>query len=189
MMKNDLSSGSLWNQAGQAGLVLGAATIAFTFVGGLCGGVSGFGGRLLSTLVTLAKLATCVWILRRFLLKLKEDFPDAGYKALHGYGMRTTLCSSLLVAAYALVPFLIDGDETARLARASAEEAFSQFGMALDANTQAALETTLNNLPVISFFSMFLYCLLWGWVLTSAFSRQICPPDPFAGPDGDNLPN
>ncbi len=188
-MNEELTSGLLWNKAGQAGFLLAAVTIAFTLLGGLAGKMTGVGGSMLAFFATAAKITACILLIHLFLSRLKKSHPKADYGTLRKYGMRTVLCSSLLVAAYTLFSVISAGDQVASEAVAAATEMMESYGMGVDSNTAAQFEKVGDNLPVITFVTMFLYCLLWGWLLVPMTAHRIAPPDPFAdlgNKDGDD---
>ena len=190
-MNEDLSSGILWNKAVQAGILLAAVTIAFSLLDGWVGKLSFF-GAVLSTLLTLAKIAACIYLLWFFFSRLKQAFPKADYQTVRGYGLRIALCSSLLVAAYSLFTVLSDGGEITEQAIAAARESLENFGIGIDANMAAQFEKLGAHIPLLSFISMFLYCYLWGWLLSPVLARKVAAPsDPFADLDpgnGDDKP-
>ena len=173
---NELTSGAIWNKAAIAGLLMAAVTIAFTFTSGLTTGIA-FG--FLNILLWLAKLVCCIMLFRFFMLKFsKECNPDN--RTLYHYGLRIAICSSLLVAAYTLLMSLnIDQTAFSEAYTEQVEKYMSMMNTQLDSNGQAALEQIQSKLPVISFFSMLIYCFLWGLVLSSIFSKSIAPEDPF----------
>ena len=59
--------------------------------------------------------------------------------------------------------------------------ALSQYSSMLDSNLLTIIENFKDNMPMISFFSNFIYCFLYGTILSSILSRYIPKTDPFAG--------
>ena len=55
-----------------------------------------------------------------------------------------------------------------------------QMGSMMYSNSMTLMETYLENLPVITFFSSMLYCFVFGKVLSFILSRNIPNRDPFA---------
>jgi hypothetical protein len=55
-----------------------------------------------------------------------------------------------------------------------------QMAPMMDSNTLGMMETYLENLPQITFFSNLIYCFLYGMILSFILSRNIPSKDPFA---------
>jgi len=57
---------------------------------------------------------------------------------------------------------------------------FQQMNSILDSNSRAMLETMIDKMPQIAFFSNLIYCYLFGTIVSAALSRGIPAKDPFA---------
>jgi hypothetical protein len=55
-----------------------------------------------------------------------------------------------------------------------------QMAPMMDSNTLNAVDSFMENLPQLTFFSNLIYCFLFGTVLTAILSRNIPSKDPFA---------
>jgi hypothetical protein len=55
-----------------------------------------------------------------------------------------------------------------------------QMAPMMDSNTLGMMETYLENLAQITFFSNLIYCFLYGMILSFILSRNIPSKDPFA---------
>lgn len=183
-MDKELTSGMLWNKASIDGLVLGAATVAFTILGTLCSKLGSFVGGLAGFLLLAGKITTCVLLVKFFLGKLHKE-TGVPAKTLYGYGLRLTLCSSVIVAAYSLfVSLQVSPEEYME----QVSQAVASMPVKLDSNTMDAMEGFLPKLPAINFFTTLVYSFLWGLVLSAMFSKSVAPSDPFEeGPSGSEL--
>jgi len=182
-MNNELTSGTLWNKAAVSGLILAAVTIAFTLVSSLAGKIDGAASGILSFVLWAGKVASCILLLRYFLVKLHNEYPDSDRKQLNGYGTRIAFLSAIVVAGYSLASMLLIEPEAFNEAMNVAME---QYKSMLDSNSLAAIEQMMPKLPAITFFSMLVYCFLWGWILSGIFSSSLAPSDPFANFPGNN---
>ena len=67
--------------------------------------------------------------------------------------------------------------------------AMSQYSNLLDSNSMAAMESMMGNFPAISFFSVLIYCFLYGTVLSMILSSDIPSKNPFDRQETDNTDN
>lgn len=167
----------MWNTAAKAGLVLGAVSAAYMYVAQLMAGTSGFMMTLLSFLLWTVKFGGCIWLMSFFMKKHAAAHPDVDNKGTFNLGMATALLSALVysAAAFANVAF-ISGDAIAE----QMDMMMQQMGSMMDSNSMAMMETYMERLPQITFFSNLLYCFVFGTVLSYILSRNIPSRDPFA---------
>ena len=176
-MEGKISSSTLWNEAGKAGLVLGLVSTAYLFINQfLSGGSLGIAGGILSFIVWLGKLILCIWLMQYFMKQLVVRYPEATHSHTLKFGIRTAFLSSLLFSAITLANALfISKDAIAE----QWETTVSTFASMLDSNSMAALESMQGNLPGILFFTNLIYCFIFGMILALIFSRNIPAKDPF----------
>ena len=55
-----------------------------------------------------------------------------------------------------------------------------QMGSMMDSNSMALMDSYMQRLPQITFFSNLIYCFVFGTVLSYILSRNIPSRDPFA---------
>ena len=176
-MNRDYSSSASWNSAAIAGLILAAVTIAAEFAGSLCGKVPGVLGGLLNFMAWAGKLVLCAVTFRVLMKRFHAGYEGVDHFALKRYGLKLALFSSLLVAAYSLVNFLIINPDSINEIVQTYKETYSSM---LDSNSEAALDKMLPKLPVYIGFVTVIYCFIWGWIYSGLFSKSIAPYDPFA---------
>ena len=179
------SSSASWNKAAIAGFVMAAATIALDLLKNWSAMAGGFLGVFLNMLLSVAKVFACFLLFRYLMRRFFNEYEDLTYQRLQHYGLKLALFSSLLCAAFSLYQAInLDPEEI----RAAMEASAGQLSSMIDSNTEAALESVFPKLPAITFFTMFGYCFLWGWSLSTVFARDLFRDrDPFDEAfDGDN---
>ena len=60
------------------------------------------------------------------------------------------------------------------------DQAMQTAAPMLDSNSLAEVESMMNRLPQITFFSNLIYCFVYGSILAAILSRYIPSNDPFA---------
>lgn len=184
-MKETVTSRHLWNEAARTGLVLGGVCILYTLLtswmstgsGGLVGGLL----FALQTLLWTVKFAACLFLMRYFLLRLCLQYEGVTNRTVFSYGVRIALLSALVYSAYVLADaLLMDPEKLESVFDAAA----GTLPTAMDSNTQAVLEQFKQNYPQYMFFGNFIYCFLFGVVLSRIYSRGL-PPDSFPDQPAD----
>lgn len=171
-MDTTISSRELWNKASVTGLLLALVTIAFLFVADLCAKLNSPIAGALMFLVDIAKIVVCIVLFRYFLVKLKNGRPNVIRKDLYSYGIKIALCSSILVAGYNLLDILVINPNQVQQAIDSFRTSYAQFA---DSNTLSALDGIEGKMPIFTFIFSWIWCFVWGWALSSIFSRNLIP--------------
>ena len=176
-MEQNLIRKDMWNTAAKAGLVLGLISTVYMFLTQLMAGSSGFMMTILSFLLWAAKFGGCIWIMSFFMKAHVTEHPEVDNKGTCNLGMATALLSALVysAAAFANIAF-ISGDAMIE----QMNQIMQQMGSMMDSNTMNMMETYMENLPQITFFSNLIYCFIYGTVLSYILSRNIPSRDPFA---------
>lgn len=184
-MEREFTRNELWNTAGLAGLGLGAISAAYTLITTLLSqpGSSSIMTMILTFLLWGLKFGGCIWLMYFFMKKIHRSYAGADRTRLFRFGAAAALCSALIAAGFTLANILIISPEAYRTA---IETTISSVASTLDSNSLAVLDKTLSQLPVYSFFSVLIYCFLYGLVLSAILSRAIAPDNPFEGQQ-DNL--
>lgn len=182
-----IDSGSIRSEAARSGLVLGLVTVAFMFLSQLAGGLgNAFAQSALGFLLWLAKVVTCVVLMRAFMKRLVGKYEGVTNRDTFRLGLWVALFSALIYSAMSLVNMLY-------ISPGLLDEAYAmiygQMGAMLDSNSRQALAEIQPKLPAISFFSNLIYCFLYGTVLSSILSRGVPQPDPFADAGGEGVDN
>jgi len=175
---------SFWNLSAKAGFTLGGISIlylAFTALGTAIGSESAAVSVIFSVLnfiLWTAKLFVCFFLLRGFMRLYSSQKADSS-ASVFKFGMSVAALSALVYSAAYLAYVLFVAPDT-----------FSQVMDALlssplyDSNTKAAMSELTPKLPAISFFSNFVWCFLYGTILSAFISRSIgggSSSNPFRG--------
>ena len=177
-MKETVSGRALWNDAAKTGLVLGGVCILYNLIVSLLVPGEGTGGLVagllfgLRTLLWIAKVVGCLFLMRFFLLRICLKYEGVTQKNVFGYGVRIALLSALVYSAYILSDAILLKPEAID---ALFESISSTMGSMMDANTQAALDLMRQNYPQYLFFGNFIYCFLFGTLLSRLYSRELPP--------------
>ena len=115
------------------------------------------------------------WYMRRF----ADTHDGVTRRDASRYGTAIALTSALIYSAFVLAWSKFIDPEMFTHAFEQAAEQYSKF---LDSNTMEMMEQMQGKMPVIAFFSNFIWCFLYGSILSSILSSRIGRDvDPFAG--------
>ena len=176
-MEQNLIRKDMWNTAAKAGLVLGLVSTGYMFINQLMAGAPGFMTSILSLVLWAAKFGGCIWLMAFFMKKHVAAHPEVDNKGTFNLGMASSLLSALVyaAAAFANIAF-INGDALVEQMNIMMQ----QMGSMMDSNSRAMMDSYMENLPQITFFSNLIYCFVFGTVLSYILSRNIPSRDPFA---------
>ena len=180
-MNSDISAKTLWDSGSKGGLILGGITIGFMLLNLLVtlipsSSVGVFLSTVLNFLIWGAKLFCCVYVLYALMRKFTMDFPGADRATVRKFGVITSFTSALLFAAFILVYYLYIAPDALSDSFAQATEAYSSM---LDSNSMAALDQMQGSMPAIMFFTMLIYCTLFGWAASAIIASRLKKNDPF----------
>ncbi len=183
-MEESYSRKEFWDGAGKAGLVLGLVSIAYMLVDQLLlqNAAQSLGTTPAATVTFLlwaAKFVGCILLMRFFMRRFAAAHEGLTHRDASRYGTAIALTSALIYSAFVLAwSKFIDPEMFSR----SLEAATEQYSAFLDSNTMEMMEQMQGQMPVIAFFSIFIWCFLYGSVLSSILSSRIGRDvDPFAG--------
>ena len=176
-MEQNLIRKDMWNTAAKAGLALGLVSTAYMFITQLMAGASGFLISIVSFVLWVVKFGGCIWLMAFFMKKHVAAHPEVENKGTFNIGMASALLSALVyaAAAFANIAF-ISGDALAEQMNLMMQ----QMGSMMDSNSKALMDSYMEKLPQITFFSNLIYCFVFGTVLSYILSRNIPSRDPFA---------
>lgn len=177
-MKENITNQTVWDEAGRAGIALGLVCCVYSLiVNGMANLVDG-NGVLVTTVsffLWFVKFITCLSMMRvymhNFASKYKSD-PITTVK----YGRRLGFFSALIFGAYILAEYKFIFPDAYAGQIATIMETYSSL---LDSNTMSAMDGITNSLPVIVACVKFIYCYLWGWVLSLVFGIGGSSGNPF----------
>ncbi|MGM9737034.1 MAG: DUF4199 domain-containing protein [Candidatus Cryptobacteroides sp.] len=175
----------LWNEGARYGLVLGIITGVFIFLNMLTASLAG-GSAMMKMLAValnaglwLVKFIGCLWLMRFFMLKFAAGHPSATNKHTFRLGVITALTSALVYSGINLLNICVISPDSIKEAVDTLMQTYSSIGAFSDSD-RIAIEKTLGWYPQIAFFSNFIYCFIYGTVVSLIFSGSIPPKDIFA---------
>ena len=164
---------TFWESAGKAGLVLGGISILYLAITSVIGGTSAL-VKLFSTLLWLAKLVGCIYLMRFFMIRFSNANPEADNGRVFRFGMVVALLSALLYsgAFLAYVSFINPG---------IFEDAIAQLtdNPMMTDEMVASFEDIAPRLGTIFFYFNLIYCFLFGTVVSAVVSRNVPSKNPF----------
>ena len=189
-MKKQLDNSTLWNEAARTGALLGLVSVGCLLLRELA---AASGVQFLITAATVLLWVTeffgCILILKRRMLDLRDAWQDVKMADTYRLGRRAALLSGLVLAsAQALVVMYMPQETVEQLVSAVSES------MKMSASQQEEMSGMMDRLPVLTFLFQWLYCFLYGTVLSGILSRYIFFQKLFGGPfdgpeDKQNTPD
>lgn len=124
----------------------------------------------LSIVLWAAKFCGCIYLMRFFMRKLSMLYGGVGRRELIRFGTLVALFSAIITAVccYVSIEYLF-ADQYA----ATFDALWQQMGSTLDANTRGSMQSMESNLAQISTISNFLWCFIYGWVLSVILSGSV----------------
>lgn len=179
-MGESISSKTIWDSAAKAGLALGGISIAYYVVNNLLSAT--VLGSLLGLLLWIVKFTACIYLMKFFMVRFAARNQGVTNNISFKYGVAIALTSAILYSAfYLLYTTVIFPD----LISDSIGKAMEAYSSALSSSQIDELENMSSKLPTYTFFINLIYCFLFGTVLSSIFSRNIPPRNPFESPENN----
>ena len=167
-----------WHAAGTAGLILGEISSAYLFSGQLIAGnlaPATLWQQALSMVLWCIKFSLCIWTMKFFMTKFAQENKITDKKQVFKMGVAAALLSSLVYCGFYLANMLyISADFYDQVIGMTIQE----MSGSLDSNSKDAIEKLLPMLPQIIFVSNFIYCFLFGTVLSAILSGRAIAQDP-----------
>ena len=168
-----------------------------------------FLNSILSFILWTAKFIGCIWIMKFFMKQFAAENKEATNLVLPFWNwgiFYEKLIHSILVGTYqsegnaenkalnywwgmsaGVIDLVYSAFAFANVAFISPDlfteqmdAMMQQMAPMMDSNTMSVMETYMENLAQITFFSNLIYCFLYGTVLSFILSRNIPSKDPFA---------
>ena len=189
-MKKQLDNTALWNEAAKAGALLGLVSVGCLLLRELAA-VSGVDFLVTASAVILwvVEFFGCILLMKKAQLDLRDKYEDIKVADTFRLGRRAALLSGLVLAsAQALVVMYMPRETMDQLVSAVSES------MKMTTSQQEEVSGMMDRLPVFTFIFQWLYCFLYGTVLSSIMSRYIFFQKLFGGPfdgpeDKQNTPD
>ena len=168
-MKEKIDNRGLWNEAARQGLLFGGLSSGCLILKNLSE-LSGSSFLIQAAFILLwaVEFFGCILLMKKAMLDLRDKYDGVGMEESFRFGRRIALLSGLILASVNAVILMKVAPDTLESAL---EEASSL--MSLSASQREEMEPLLDRMPVITFFAQWIYCFLYGTVLSSIMSRYI----------------
>ena len=183
-MKPD--SKTLWNEAGRVGFVFGgfsSVCLALKMGASLTG--SNFLVQAAAIILWAVEFFGCILLMKKYMLDLRDKYDGATIEDVYHFGRRVALLSGLILAA-------VDALIIMKMPQETVTNVMGELSAAMPAGLGHVSEDDLgrfvDKLPLYTFIGQWLYCFLYGSLLSAILSRYIFLQGPFQGGD-DNIDN
>lgn len=182
-----LDNNILWNEAAKAAALFGLVSVSclgLKELATLSG--SSFLVQAATIILWVVEFFGCILLMKKVMLDLKDKYDDVKMEDTYKFGRRIALMSGLLLASAQAV-FIMN--MPAESMNTMVDQMMSS--MELVASDREAVEGALDQLPVLTFIFQWLYCYLYGSVLSAIMSKYIFLQKLFGGepPQGPDSPD
>ena len=168
-MKPD--SKTLWNEAGRVGLVFGGFSslcLVLKEAAGLTDTV--FLVQAAAIILWAVEFFGCILLMKKYMLDLRDKYEGVTLLDTYHFGRRVALLSGLILAA-------VDAVLIMKLPQDTVADVMNELTASVTAKMGAGYEgqvaQVIDRLPVYVFFGQWIYCFLYGSLLSGIMSRYI----------------
>lgn len=188
-MKSEINRQAIWNEGAKAGLIIGGISAAYMCINMLTGSLTANGSAAAAMLISVlnvvlwaAKLLGIIFLMKYFMRKLVSSYEGVSNSDTFKFGAASALLSALIYAGFYLAWVLFIEPEALSQALDLAMQQYSQM---FDSASKDAIAEMKGSLPQITFISNFIYCTLYGVILSAIISRNIPSSNPFYNPSDE----
>lgn len=175
-MSEKIGIKTIWHEAGISALVLSAICCAYFLINNWINASDGAMWKsLLTFFLDAAKIFGCIYFMRLFMYRFKQDYPDADRSDLRRLGFMIGILSGFIYSALTMAYLLWNPETT----QAAMDTVITAMGQSMDRNALNAIDSMMDKLPQITFISNFIYCILWAWILPAILAPRIISDNPF----------
>ena len=181
-MKPTLDNKAIWNEAAVSGMLFGAVSIA-CLMGKQGSAMTGnaFLTQLAGIVLWAVEFFGCIWLMKRRMILLRDKYYNVQIKESYKFGRRVALLSGLLVAsANAFVILKMPAETMDTMVGALSSQ------MQLTSTDMETVNGVVDKLPIFTFLFQWVYCFLYGTVLSAIMSRYVFIRGLFNGPKDDS---
>ena len=177
MEQNTIRS-NRWNEAARYGLIFGGISSAYIYMDRLVVllGLTGTFGSLLSFVLWAAKFVGCIKLMKYAMRKFSQDNPSAERSDIFRLGRNIAVLSALVFSTFAVADIMYISTEYYQAAYTTI---ITEMSKTLPAQNVEEIKNMLVDLPKYTFIGNFIYCSLYGIVLSFILSRNIPSQNPF----------
>ena len=181
-MKQDTVNINLWNEAAKYGIILGVLPAIYLFYGHLqiAMDMTGFFSFMVGIMLWAVKFFGCMMLMKHAMLKFAFENESVSKNDIFKFGVCMAIFSALVFSVISLADQLYFFPEQYQNAYAVLIEEYSKV---LPAEQVDELKGMLSA-PKFAFIGVFLYCLIYGTVLSKIFSVNI-PSQKHLNPKND----
>ena len=170
-MKESVDNKTLWNDAARVGIVFGLFS-------SVCLGLKEASALTGSTFVVTAaaiilwavEFFGCILLMKKYMIDETQKHREITQVQLYKFGRRVALLSGLILAAVDAIIVNYIPDETLQ---ASLSEAMAVMPAGLQADADESVGLMMDNFPLFTFLGQWLYCFLYGSILSAIMSRYV----------------
>lgn len=177
MEQNTIRS-NRWNEAARYGLIFGGISSAYIYMDRLLVllGLTGTFGSLLSFVLWAAKFVGCIKLMKYAMRKFSQDNPSAERSDIFRLGRNIAVLSALVFSTFVVADIMYISTEYYQTAYTTI---ITEMSKTLPAQNVEEMKNMLVDLPKYTFIGNFIYCSLYGIVLSFILSRNIPSQNPF----------
>lgn len=170
-MKEVVDNKTLWNEAARVGIVFGLFS-------SVCLGLKEAAGLTGSTFVVTAAMIIlwaveffgCILLMKKYMLDELEKHEGMTQLQLYKFGRRVALLSGFILAVVNAVIVSLIPDET--LAE-TLNETMAAMPASMQADAEESVALMMDKFPLFTFLGQWLYCFLYGSILSAVMSRYV----------------
>lgn len=181
-MKPTLDNKAIWNEAAVSGMLFGAVSIA-CMLGKEGAAMSGnnFLTQLGAIVLWAVEFFGCILLMKKRMILLRDKYYNVQINDSYRFGRRVALLSGLLVAsANALIILKMPAETMDTMVGTLTSQ------LQLSADEMDSVSGVVDKLPLWTFLFQWVYCFLYGTVLSSIMARYVFVRGLFDGPQDDN---
>ena len=177
-----LDSKTLWNEAGRVGFVFGGfSSLCLLLKEGAALTGSTFLVQAAAIILWAVEFFGCILLMKKYMLDLRDKFDGVTIEDTYRFGRRVGLLSGLILAA-------VDAVLIMKMPQDTVADVVNELNTAVTAKLGAGYEgevgRVVDRLPLYTFIFQWVYCFLYGSLLSAIMSRYIFMQDIFRGGDG-----
>ena len=185
-----LDNKTLWNEAGRVGFVFGGfSSLCLLLKEGASLTGSAFLVQAAAIILWAVEFFGCILLMKKYMLDLRDKFDGVTIIDTYRFGRRVALLSGLILAAVTAVIVMNTPEETIASLIDQVNTSFASLGSI----SEEEKGRMADKLPLYTFIGRWIYCFLYGSLLSSIMSRYIFAQDLFRQDGGnqedDNVDN
>ena len=179
-----LDNKTLWNEAGRVGFVFGGfSSLCLVLKEGAALTGSSFLVTAAAIILWAVEFFGCILLMKKYMLDLRDKYDDVTMVDAYRFGRRVALLSGLILAA-------VDALIIMKMPQETVTSVMSELSAAMPAGMGHVSEDDLgrlvDKLPLYTFIGQWIYCFLYGSLLSGIMSRYLFMQDVFRGPDNQD---